>query len=155
MRAVCDASAILSGFVGEENFTTSLVLSEIRDFESRDFVESLLLSKKLFIVNPATNFVKVVLEATMRTGDDLTDADISVIALALEMNTTLVSNDYGIQNVCTFLGIAYENADGLQIREMKEWVYVCEGCMRTFSKRKKICEFCGNRIRKKVKTRSH
>lgn len=154
MKVVCDASAIFSGFVGEKNFTTSRVLSEIRDFESRDFVESLIFSKKLFIFDPQPNFEKVVREALKRTGDDLSSADISVIALALEMNATVVSNDYGIQNVCTFLSIKYENAFGFQISGVKEWIYVCEGCGKTFPARKKTCEFCGNRIRKRLKASS-
>lgn len=150
MNYVLDASAIISGFV-EKGFTVPEVIREVKDYLSEFTMESLIVSGKLDIQEPSSDAVEKVEEVVKKTKDTLSEADIRVIALALDLNGRVVSGDYGIQNVCEVLDIPYVSAGVEGIDEVFEWKFVCVGCGREYEDDVKECPFCGNRVARRRK----
>lgn len=145
MKYVLDASAIISGFV-DKGYTVPEVIQEVKDYSSEFTLESLIASGKLDIEEPSQKAVQKVEEAVEKTKDTLSETDIQVIALALDLHGCVVSGDYGIQNVCEVLGIPYVSAGVEGIEEVFQWKFVCIGCEREYEDYVKECPFCGNPV---------
>jgi endoribonuclease Nob1 len=159
---VLDASAFLSGRItsmpsGHDMIcTTSAVRNEVQKGSPGRILENLL-SAGLRIKDPISTEDAV--RAAKRTGDldKLSDADISIIALAGELNDVLVlTDDFRIQNVLKSLYIRFEPAGELGSRTIKEiwtWTYRCSGCGRYFDSAQKNddCPICGSSVKKKRK----
>ena len=150
MNYVLDASAIISGFV-DKGYTVPEVIREVRDYSSEFTMESLIASGKLEISEPSSQAVRKVEEAVKKTKDTLSETDIRVIALALDLEGCVVSGDYGIQNVCEILGIDYVSVGAEGIEKVFEWKFVCVGCGREYENYLKECPFCGNPVVRKRK----
>lgn len=151
MNYVLDASAIISGFV-DKGFTVPEVIREVKDYSSEFTMESLIASGKLDIIDPSPQAVRRVEEAAEKTKDTLSETDIRVIALALDLDGCVVSGDYGIQNVCEVLGIPYVSAGVEGIEKVFQWKFTCVGCGREYEEFMKECPFCGNPVVRRRKT---
>ena len=110
-------------------------------------------SNTLQILNSDRNSIEKVVAAARRTGDyaKLSDADISIIALALQLEIVLVSNDYAVANVATTLKIPVKSVAGKGITHTRRWIAYCSACGRAFGPNAKECRLCGNRLRRKYK----
>ena len=151
MNYVLDASAIISGFV-DKGFTVPEVIREVKDYSSEFTMESLIASGKLDIIDPSPQAVRRVEEAAKKTKDTLSETDIRVIALALDLDGCVVSGDYGIQNVCEVLDIPYVSAGVEGIEKVFQWKFTCVGCGREYEEFIKECPFCGNPVVRRRKT---
>ncbi|ODS40178.1 MAG: hypothetical protein A7315_09325 [Candidatus Altiarchaeales archaeon WOR_SM1_79] len=155
---VLDTSAILHSaldFPDSEDvkyLITNSVLREIRDENIKAVVRAAVRDKRIRVEGPGKEAIKKVLEKAKDTGDiqSLSGTDADVIALALEKNGTLVSDDYAIQNVATALGINYERIAQEGIKKKLTWIYVCAGCGRKYPVMKRRCDVCGLGLRKVV-----
>lgn len=162
VNLILDASAFLSGMFSstpkgfEKVLTTSSIRGEIgRGRPSKDLEN--MISTGLKIMDPSE--IERAREAATKTGDigSLSDADISVIALAMEVGDVIVvTDDFRVQNVLKSVGIRFEPAGELGSRTIKEiwtWTYRCSGCGRYFDKAQKNddCPVCGSLVRKKKK----
>ncbi|MDO5861408.1 MAG: nucleic acid-binding protein, partial [Thermoplasmata archaeon] len=69
-------------------------------------------------------------EAAKRTGDDgrLSPVDRTVLALALDVNGTILSDDYSIQNVARVMGLEFRPVGTSGIKKVAKWNYRCLGC---------------------------
>ncbi|MBU7010954.1 MAG: hypothetical protein HXS46_09710 [Theionarchaea archaeon] len=152
MTYVLDASAIISGFVEEEGVTVPEVIEEVKDYSSEFTLESLIVSGKLDVREPSPEAVQKVTEEVEKTKDTLSETDIRIIALALDIQGCVVSGDYGIQNVCEILGVPYVSAGVEGIEKVLQWTFVCIGCGREYEDYVRECPFCGNRVVKSKKT---
>ena len=85
------------------------------------------------------------------TGDNLSVTDIKIIALAIELNSPLISEDYGIQNVSSMMNVKYKSIRESGIKKIINWEYYCMGCRKIYSKDKKICQDCGSIIKRRPK----
>ena len=141
---VLDSSAIISGvkIPPEEVVIPSSVEGEVKD-KPVDF----LLYR---IVNPERRYVKRVISIAKKTGDYgvLSSTDIDVLALALQENAIIITDDYAIQNVASHLRIEFETAEMRGIREKRRWIWRCESCGRYYSKKYPVCPICGGRLRR-------
>ena len=101
--------------------------------------------------------LKLVQDAAKQAGEvRLTDADISILALAKSNDAILVTDDFAVCNLAQILSIKLLNLGTKGIRETRKWVKFCRGCGRGFPPDLSICEICGNKlsIRYKKITRS-
>lgn len=129
MIRVLDASAFfaevpLDGVL----LTTPSVVEELRDLRSRGRLESLL-AAGLRVEEPDQAAIRRVGEAAGRTGDAgvLSPADRDLLALALEWEGTVVTDDFAVQNTARELRIPVQNI--LQRRARKtRWRFRCPGC---------------------------
>ncbi|XRO77803.1 type II toxin-antitoxin system VapC family toxin [Methanocaldococcus sp. 10A] len=151
---VLDASAIIHGYnpIIEEglHYITQEVLEEIES--KKIIVEQALNFGKLKIMSPNKECIKKVEEVVKKTGDNLSQQDIGILALALNLNAILYTDDYGIQNVAKKLnievkGVSYEPTDKDFV-----WRKVCEGCKKLYpvNYKEEVCEICGSPLKRKM-----
>ena len=149
MRIVLDASALLSGrpFEGEL-FVTPEVVAEVRRKGTSPPLE-MFLDVKVSVRSPDPEVLARVDAAAARTRDDrrLSPADRGLLALALDLDAAIATDDYSIQNLCTELGLAYVPVMQPGITETIHWRYRCVGCGRVWDSWFRECPNCGARIR--------
>lgn len=149
MAYVLDATAIRSGMTiaGEGWFTTPGVMDEIRLGRQGRQAE-LFAELALGIREPSTKSMEAVARAAESTGDmgRLSETDRGIIALALELGATLISDDYSVQNTARFLEIPFLT-DMQGIRKIIHWTHRCRGCGRYYDKEQPDCPICGSEVR--------
>ena len=152
---VLDASAFYAGtpfLSGRKCLTTGAVFDEIRHVKSAA-LEALMDAGNFSVLDPDRKDVDAVTAAAKKTGDiaRLSQADISVIALALQKNATLVSDDYAVANVAATLGISVEMSSGKGIKQVRKWVSYCSACGKAYGPDAKECRLCGNKLKRRYK----
>ena len=146
---VLDAGAIISGYQKNCAFTTPEVVDEAVSKEAEGNVDALV--TRGLVVRPPTNKARDrVLDVAQRTGDDsrLSQADVSVIALALDMSAVLVTDDYSIQNVARTMDIDFLPIEQDGIKEVWGWHWLCNKCRKEMEGPGE-CFICGGEAVKK------
>jgi len=108
---VLDASAILNSFPfrfreGETLLTVPRVIDELKDFRSKAVADSGIQSGLLLVTSPSEKSLEKARSAAKGFG--LSDADVEVLALALEKRDELWTDDHGLQKVAKRLGVRFE-----------------------------------------------
>lgn len=152
---VLDASAFYAGtpfLSGKECYTTSLVLEEIRHVKSAA-LDGLIDAGNLKVLDPESQHISAVKKAAEKTGDvqKLSQADISVLALARQLGTTLVTDDYALANVAATLGVKVSSSSGKGLKEIRKWTSYCSACGKAFGPKETECPLCGNRLKRRYK----
>ena len=154
---VLDASAFYAGIpflAPGRYYTTEAVFEEVKHIKSSHAaIEALLDSGSLQVVDAGRLNNDKAAVAARKTGDHvrLSQADLSVIALALELEKTLVTDDYAAANVASFLKIPVKSTSTKGIKEQRRWITYCSACSRTFGSNATECPLCGNRLKRKYK----
>ncbi|MCL2785629.1 MAG: nucleic acid-binding protein [Methanomassiliicoccaceae archaeon] len=91
----------------------------------------------------------MVKDVAQKSGDAgrLSDVDISVIALAIDLGGTVFTDDFSIQNVCGIMGIEYRSVGTGGIKKIEKWNYRCVGCGRWYKEKSDDCPVCGSSMR--------
>ena len=150
MPYVLDATAIRAGVPTQDrtqHFTVPGVVDEVRRGKIARNLE-LALEMSITVRVPEPEALRVVAAAASKTGDDgrLSETDIQVLALALELKATIISDDYSVQNVAKVLEIPCQgNLEG--IRKVIHWTYRCRGCGRYYEEAQPDCPICGSEVR--------
>ena len=151
---VLDSTAFYAGIPfssNEPSYTTSLVYNEIEHIKKdHSAIQILIETKRLMICDPEHQFVITANNAAKKSGDipNLSDEDISTIALSLQLNAELVTDDFAISNVAKNLNIKVIPVMTDGIKNVVTWKYYCPGCETNFSKITE-CPRCGNRLKRK------
>ena len=151
---VLDSSAFYAGIPfssNEPSYITSLVYNEIDHIKKdHDAVQILIETKRLTINEPEEKFVTTSIDAAKKSGDfsNLSDEDISTIALSLQLGAELVTDDFAVSNVAKNLSIKVIPVMTSGIKNVIIWKYYCPGCKTNFSKVTE-CPRCGNRLKRK------
>lgn len=151
MKSVLDTSAFFTAasFSGEL-FTTSLVISELRDLSSKARFD-LLREAGLQVMDPDRESVIRVRETAVKRGEagSLSPADVEVLALALQLHACILSDDYALQNVARSLNITVVPILQKGARNIR-WKFRCSGCGRYYTEPGE-CQVCGAIIQRKLK----
>ena len=108
---VLDATAFYAGipFASNDSFmTTSIVYEEIQHIKTKQgALEMLQQTNRLQIRDPSEKNIAIVKDASIKTGDNSTISkqDMSIIALALENDCELITDDFAVTNVAKQLKI--------------------------------------------------
>ena len=151
---VLDSSAFYAGIPfssSEPSVTTSHVYNEIKHIKKdHDAVQILIETRRLKISDPEPRFIITVNNAAKKSGDfpNLSQEDISTIALSLQLKAELVTDDFAVSNVAKNLNIKVSPIMTSGIKNIITWVYYCPGCKRNFSKTTE-CPNCGNMLKRK------
>lgn len=149
VRRILDSSALLTGrqFPGEL-LTVPEVLTELRRHGITPQLQAVL-TTQVALASPSRESIAKVHSAARVTGDlhRLSGTDIALVALALERQGTIVTDDYSIQNVGHALGIPFEPIMEPGIREQWTWTYRCTGCGKDWADWHEECPTCGAGIR--------
>ena len=151
---VLDSSAFYAGIPfssSEPSITTSNVYNEIKHIKKdHDAVQILIETKRLKISDPERQFLTTVNNAAKKSGDfpNLSQEDVSIIALSLQLNAELVTDDFAVSNVAKNLSIKVIPVMTSGIKKIVTWVYYCPGCETNFSEITN-CPNCGNKLKRK------
>ncbi len=154
---VLDASAFYAGIPfqsSEKCITTRAVYNEVKHIRrSHAALEALIDAGNLVVAEPEQASLNKVITCAKKTGDyrKLSRADISIIALALELRKTLISDDFAVANVATFLKIPIKTLTFKGISELRAWVSFCKACAKAYNSRNTVCRICGSRLRQRFK----
>lgn len=98
----------------------------------------------LCVTEAESDALLAVTKTALSSGDArvLSDTDLSVIALALSLEGTVISDDFAVQNVCRHLKIPFRSI--LQKRAKKRvWKKICSGCGAVIPENEPDCPVCG------------
>ena len=100
---------------------------------------------------PADETVDRVRRAATETGDadEISDTDTRLLATAFELDATLVTDDYAMQNVAEKLDVDAQVIAREGIEEEREWTFQCQGCGREFDEDRERCPICGSDLSRK------
>lgn len=152
---ILDASAFYAGIPfasPEKNFTTPDVFDEIKHIKRHHkAIEVLIETKRLEIMTPEIEYIEKVLLKSKDTGDfqNLSTGDISVIALCIQLNAELITDDFAVSNLAKHLNLKVFPIMTKGITHITDWVYFCSGCEKTFARISK-CPLCGNKLSRKL-----
>ncbi|WP_299291106.1 nucleotide-binding protein [Nitrosopumilus sp.] len=152
---ILDASAFYAGVPfrsSSDCYTTSLVYDEIKHIKkNHDALGTLLETNRLKIREPDNQSTSTATKAAKDTGDfqQLSKQDISIIALCIEMNGEIISDDFAISNVAKNLGLKISPIMTTGIKDVGKWVHYCPGCRTNYSSGKE-CPMCGTPLKRKL-----
>lgn len=151
---ILDATSFYAGIPfssQEQSFTTTLVFEEIKHIKkSHDAVQILIDLGRLKIIEPEQKNIDFILEKARNTGDllNLSKEDVSVLALCLQLNGELVTDDYTVSNVAKHLNVRVIPIMTKGISKIFDSVYFCPACNKIFEKMSD-CPICGSKLKKK------
>lgn len=152
---ILDASAFYAGVPfrsSNDYYTTSLAYDEIKHIKkNHDALGTLLETNRLKIREPDKESTESAIKASKDTGDfpQLSKQDISIIALCIEMNGEIISDDFAISNVAKNLGLKISPIMTQGIKDVGKWVHYCPAC-RTNYNNKIECPICGTPLKRKL-----
>lgn len=112
---VMDSAVILNNFnfsFGKDvYFTSNEILDEIIDFRSKQLVEAGLKQLKIRVKEPKKESIQLIKKAAneLNIPHKLSEADLSILALAFELKFPLLTDDYHIQKVCLKLDLRFDS----------------------------------------------
>ena|SRR3989344_740889 len=131
MIFILDAAALLNNeffsFEPENKYyTTSRVFAEWRDLRSRALARSAFESGLLIVQDPCELSVQKTFERAQDSGTDLSDADISLAALAAEFKSRgekfrVITDDYSVQNILKKIKVNFEGVAHKKIKRHKSF----------------------------------
>lgn len=148
---VLDTSAFIHEYhTTEPTATVPMVREELQDETA--FRYDAMEGSGMHIQIPEEETVERVRRAAQTTGDAevLSDTDLRLLAAALELSGTIVTDDYAMQNVADALDIAVELIAQDGIDERRDWRFQCQGCGREFDEHKDRCPICGTELARKA-----
>jgi UPF0271 protein len=161
---ILDTSAFLSGFdplsIGEEQYTVPAVRRELEGngmawIRFKTAVENC----RLKLVEPNQIFMNKVKDAAVKVGDHLflSEVDQQILSLALQLTdqgytSSIVTDDYSIQNVADQLGIGFVSLATFGIRLRLKWTRYCPACHKEYAPNhtSTTCNICGSKLRRKA-----
>jgi len=147
---VLDSSAFIDEYdVDGPAATVPAVREELEDAASYRF--DALEGGGMRVHAPDDVSVRRVRAAAERTGDRdvLSETDVRVLAAALELDATLVTDDYAMQNVADALDLSVDVVSKDGISERRDWRFQCQGCGREFDENRERCPICGSDLARK------
>ncbi len=108
--------------------------------------------------SPSRESIDEATKISRETGDldGLSETDLSLIALLVEVRGHLHTDDYRMQNVCSSSGLDWSPVETVGISETWNWELKCRGCGRVTSGRGRTrfarespgeCEDCGSELK--------
>ena len=152
---ILDASAFYAGlpFRSLDKFVTSSeVFDEIKHIKKdHSAIDVLFQTNRLKIMQASDQVRRQIILKSKETGDyqQLSNEDISVLALCLENDGELVTDDFAISNVAKNIGIEVIPLMTNGITYVGKWIYYCAECNHNF-KGIAECPICGNLLKKKL-----
>ncbi len=99
--------------------------------------------------SPSEGSLSEVRKAASGSGDSgrLSETDIELLALALELGSPLLTDDYSMQNTARLIGVECIPVAAKGIKKVWRWRYRCLGCGKTYNDDIKECPVCGHGLK--------
>ena len=152
---ILDASAFYAGVpfqTSKVHFTTTLVYQEIQHIKkNQDILRTLIETNRLKVIEQEELPIEEAEIAAKESGDfaQLSEEDISIIALGIKTKGEIISDDFAISNVAKNIGLKISPVMTKGIKDVGNWIHYCPGC-KTIQKEKKECPNCGTTLKRKL-----
>jgi UPF0271 protein len=160
---VLDTSALLMGYEAAEVDAEHYTVPSVREEMQRDDIRKLRLDSaidagRITVVSPDPKYRAEVERIIEELGEAkaLSEADAELLALGAQLKgegweTTVVSDDYSVQNVASELGLSFKGLATQGIKRQFKWETYCPGCRKTFEKPQDegICPICGTQLKRR------
>ena len=150
---VLDASAFIDQYETDESTATiPAVREELAD--GAGYRYDAMEGAGMHIHIPDEGAIERVRKAAKSTGDldVLSETDIRLLAATMELDATLVTDDYAMQNVAQALDLDIDVIAKEGIEERRDWQFQCQGCGREFDEKHERCPICGAQLARKNPT---
>lgn len=150
---VLDASAFYAGVLfgsTEKYVTTPEIYEEIDHIRTVDGpIQILQETGRLQVIEPSESCMVQAKEAAARAGDapTLSIGDISVLALAIQTDNVIITDDYAVSNTGRALGMDIKPVMTRGLPRAGTWVYQCPGCGAK-SKPAHRCSICDTALQR-------
>ncbi|MCH7659373.1 MAG: NOB1 family endonuclease [Euryarchaeota archaeon] len=147
---VLDSSAFIHEYhTTEQTASVPLVREELEDESAYRY--DAMEGSGMHIHIPTDQTIDTVRRAADELGDldELSTTDIRLVATTFELDGTLVTDDYAMQNVAEKLNVTVEVIAREGISEQRHWRFQCQGCGREFDEQHDRCEICGSQLSRK------
>jgi UPF0271 protein len=147
---VLDSSAFIHEYhTTEQTASIPLVREELEDESAYRY--DAMEGSGMHIHIPTDETIDTVRRAADELGDldELSRTDIRLVATTFELDGTLVTDDYAMQNVAEKLNVTVEVIAREGISEQRHWIFQCQGCGREFDEQRDRCEICGSPVSRK------
>jgi len=147
---ILDASAFINEYHTDGKIATiPMVREELEDESAYRF--DALEGSGMYLHIPEEETVERIERAARETGDlaELSRTDVRLVAAAFELDGTLVTDDYAMQNVADKLEVVVEVIARDGIAEQRDWLFQCQGCGREFDDEHDRCPICGSNLSRK------
>jgi len=149
VKLVLDTSALFSMQdlpPDTEVHTTPSVIAELEKYGDK---RTGYWEHALKISHPGADSLRQVKDAAEKTGDllRLSQTDLEVLALAMELDATILTDDYSIQNLAKYMDIEYKAVGLKGIKKLVKWKLRCTGCGRIWDKEYQECPVCGSPLK--------
>ncbi len=112
-----------------------------RIFEEARSVGPQVRSRDVQLRQPTAESLRKVDAMAAKTGDTVSPADKDALALAMDMDVPLVTDDYASQNVASFLGMKFIPLSKPGITKRRVWKLKCPNCGNWLTG--SVCPVCG------------
>lgn len=124
MTKILDASALINANsiqIEGEIYTTPSVMEELKELKAQSLAEIASLKGGLQVLRPKEESLEEVKGKAEDIGstEHLSETDLDVVALALELNGTILTDDYTLQNLAAHLDIEYEGISRGEIKRKR------------------------------------
>ena len=126
------------------------IKNELKSNQSRTALELIESEGNVVYTHPTKESINKIISVAKKTGDffSLSEIDIQVLALSLDHpNSTLISDDNAVQNVCSFSNISFKPTQ-FGIKVTREYFWKCKGCGEKYSTKTSLCPECGNIVKR-------
>lgn len=154
---IVDSTAIIHFSSIEENLTKDEFLllptalkEEMQSYMAKTVFQLLQESEQIIFDTPSNEALYEVKTKASESGDlvSLSPIDLQVIALALDYpNSTILSDDNAIQNLCTFLKIPFKSLF-FKIKVRRRYFWKCSVCNAKFETKRTHCTECGSPLKR-------
>ena len=147
---VLDSSAFIHDYhTTDQTATIPLVREELEDESAYRY--DAMEGSGMHIHIPNDDTIEAVRRAARESGDleALSETDVRLVATAFELDGTLVTDDYAMQNVAEKLEVDVEVIAREGIDEQRDWHFQCQGCGREFDEDEERCPVCGSSLERK------
>jgi UPF0271 protein len=114
------------------------VKTEVKSELSRMKMEKLDIETR----NPSKEFLEKVRQKSREINSPTSEQDEGALALAIQENILLVTDDKALQNLALHLEVEFDSFNTDKVSEKREWKKVCENCGKEVSGAK--CPRCGS-----------
>lgn len=118
--------------------TTPSVAEELKSQYSKNIYHN----NEIKIHEPSEEYREKVRAKAEDISSPTSEEDNSLVAIGLERDGTVVSDDRGVQNLCLWLGVDFQGYMEDEISERMEWEIACLDCGSNVSG--SVCSVCGS-----------
>lgn len=156
-KVVLDACSVIRGshdFSSRPYLLPQKAFLEVGDCLALDALEAGIESGSVTVKSAGEKSMARVRVAAEKTGDagSLSEADVEVIAVALEEGAVIETDDYAVQNVASVMGLEYVPCVQDGISSERFYSYFCPGCGRDFTRQTRECPVCASTVKRRVKS---